>query len=239
MNLFPAIDLRQGRVVRLSQGESTRQTAYGDDPVAVAIAFAEAGARWIHVVDLDRAFGEGDNAGVISRLAQEVGGRLQVQVGGGIRDMARLTELIDLPIARLVLGTAAIADVAFVADALAIAGPDRIAVGVDVRDGVVAVRGWRESSGETAVAVTRRMVAAGVRTLIHTDIARDGMLTGPDVDGARALQAEGVEVIASGGVGTLDHLRAVAAAGLAGAIVGRALYEQRFTLAEALSAIDT
>lgn len=237
MQLFPAIDLRHGRVVRLSQGEATRQTSYGDDPVAVAERFVAAGAAWIHVVDLDRAFGDGDNAAIIAEIARRVGRDAQVQVGGGIRDAGRVSELLAWPISRVVLGTAAIADPEFVPRVLALAGAERVAVGIDARDGIVALRGWRETSGEATDAVARRMAGYGVRTIIYTDIGRDGMLTGPDIAGSLAVQAVGVEVIASGGVGTLDDLRAIARAELGGAIVGRALYERRFTLPEALAAV--
>lgn len=237
MQLFPAIDLRHGRVVRLSQGEATRQTLYGDDPVAVAERFVAAGAAWIHVVDLDRAFGDGDNAAIIAEIARRVGRDAQVQVGGGIRDAGRVSELLAWPISRVVLGTAAIADPEFVPRVLALAGAERVAVGIDARDGIVALRGWRETSGEATDAVARRMAGYGVRTIIYTDIGRDGMLTGPDIAGSLAVQAVGVEVIASGGVGTLDDLRAIARAELGGAIVGRALYERRFTLPEALAAV--
>ena len=234
MDLFPAIDLRHGRVVRLRQGEATRLTSYGDDPVAVADSFAADGARWIHIVDLDAAFGDGNHDTLIAELADRLGSGVRLQVGGGFRSLDRIATALALPVARLVIGTAAVTDPALLAGALEVAGPDRIAVGIDARDGVVALRGWTESSGETAVAVARRVAAAGVRTVIHTDIARDGMLVGPDVDGARALQREGVEVIASGGIGTLDDLRLVAVSGLSGAIVGRALYERRFALPDAL-----
>ncbi len=236
MQLFPAIDLRHGRVVRLSQGEATRQTLYGDDPVVVAERFVAAGAAWIHVVDLDRAFGDGDNGAIIAEIARRIGREAKVQVGGGIRDVGRVSELLAWPISRVVLGTAAISDPEFVPRVLALAGAERVVVGIDARDGVVALRGWRETSGEATDAVARRMAEYGVRTIIYTDIGRDGMLSGPDIAGSLAVQAVGVEVIASGGVGTLDDLRAIARAELGGAVVGRALYEQRFTLPEALAA---
>jgi phosphoribosylformimino-5-aminoimidazole carboxamide ribotide isomerase len=237
VDLYPAIDIRDGRVVRLSQGEATRQTVYEDDPAAQAERFAEAGACWIHVVDLDRAFGTGDNDAAVARVIRALGGRVRVQVGGGARSVARVAALRELGASRIVIGTVAVTDPAFVSRALETAGAERIAVGIDARDGRVALRGWQETSDVRVDDVARRVAADGVRTIIYTDIARDGMLAGPDLDGAAALQRDGVGVIASGGVASLDHLRAAAALGLAGAIVGRALYERRFTLGEALAAV--
>jgi phosphoribosylformimino-5-aminoimidazole carboxamide ribotide isomerase len=236
VDLFPAIDIRNGRVVRLSQGEATRQTVYGEDPVAVAERFADEGAQWIHVVDLDRAFGDGENLALVRRIVARVGGRLRVQLGGGLRSLALAREGLEQGVARAVLGTAAAIDPAIVPAALAAVGADRIAVGIDARDGRVAIRGWTETSELAPETLARRVAGEGVRTVIYTDVSRDGMLSGPDIDGARRLQAAGVMVIASGGVGSAADLRAVRQAGLAGAIVGRALYEGRLTLAEALEA---
>jgi phosphoribosylformimino-5-aminoimidazole carboxamide ribotide isomerase len=236
VDLLPAIDIRHGRVVRLSQGEATRQTVYGEDPVAVAEHFADQGARWVHVVDLDRAFGDGENLALVRRIVARVGGRLQVQLGGGLRTVALVREGLDQGVSRVVLGTAAAVDPAIVPAAVGAAGADSVAVGIDARNGLVAIRGWTETSELTAEALARRVAGEGVRTVIYTDVARDGMLSGPDIEGARRLQAAGVDVIASGGVAGPDDLRAVRDAGLAGAIVGRALYEGRLTLAEALEA---
>ncbi len=236
MHLYPAIDIRGGQVVRLSQGEAARATVYGEDPVAVAERFADHGARWIHVVDLDRAFGTGDNTSVVQRVVASVGRRADIQLGGGLRSLDRLRESLEVGVARVVVGTSAAADAAFVPAALALAGPDRLAVGVDVREGFVTVRGWTETSTLTAEALVDRVVREGVVTVIHTDVSRDGMLRGPDLAGAKALRRTGAKVIASGGVSSLEDIRAVCEAGLAGAIVGRALYEGRFELAAALEA---
>lgn len=236
MDLFPAIDIRHGRVVRLSQGEATRQTVYGEDPVAVAARFADQGARWIHVVDLDRAFGDGENLGLVRRIVAAVGGQARVQLGGGLRTVALLREGLEQGVSRGVIGTAAAVDPAVVPAAVAALGADRIAVGIDARDGRVAIRGWTELSDLTAEALARRVARDGVGAVIYTDVGRDGMLTGPDLDGARRLQAAGVGVIASGGIAGAGDIRAAREAGLAGAIVGRALYEGRVTLAEALAA---
>jgi len=236
VDLYPAIDIRRGRVVRLSQGERGRETAYDEDPVSVAERFIEQGARWVHVVDLDRAFGEGENTAIVSNLVQRVGNRIRIQLSGGLRSLAAIREVLQPEVARVVLGTAVVTDPNVVDDVLAVTGPDRMAVGLDARDGMVAIRGWTENTGQRLDDVARRVIASGVRTIIYTDVTRDGMMTGPDVAGAVALQRMGASVIASGGVSSLADLRAVAAAGLAGAIVGRALYENRFTLPEALEA---
>jgi phosphoribosylformimino-5-aminoimidazole carboxamide ribotide isomerase len=236
VDLYPAIDIRHGRVVRLSQGEPTRQTVYGDDPVAVAERFAELGAPWIHVVDLDRAFGDGENLALVGRIVARAGRRARIQLGGGIRTVDRVREGLEQGVARLVIGTAAALDATVVPAAVALAGTERIAVGIDARDGRVAVRGWTETTALTADDLAARVLADGVRTLVYTDVSRDGMLTGPDLEGARRLMAAGAEVIASGGVATLDDIRAAEEAGLAGAIVGRALYEGRISLPDALQA---
>ena len=236
MDLFPAIDIRHGRVVRLSQGEATRQTVYGDDPVEVAERFADDGASWIHVVDLDRAFGVGDNLPVVRRIVAQTGWRLRLQLGGGLRTLDLIRRGLEQGVNRVVIGTAAAIDPAVVPAAIAAEGSDRIVVGIDAREGRVAIRGWTETSDLTADALAARIVEEGARTVVYTDIARDGMLTGPDLDGARRLQGLGAAVIASGGVAALDDIRAARAAGLAGAIVGRALYEGRFQLPEALAA---
>jgi len=236
VDLFPAIDIRSGRVVRLSQGEATRQTVYGDDPVAVAERFVDQGASWIHVVDLDRALGTGDNLPAVARIADRVGSRVRLQLGGGLRTLELVRAGLDLGVARVVIGTAAAVDPSFVALAARTMGSERLAVGIDTREGKVALRGWTETSNEDAEALARRVVADGIDTVIYTDIARDGMLAGPDLAGAAALLATGARVIISGGVATAEDIRGACASGLAGVIVGRALYEGRLTLPEALAA---
>lgn len=234
MHLYPAIDIRNGQVVRLSQGEAGRQIVYGFDPVAVAERFVAQGAEWIHVVDLDRAFGSGENVESVRRIVAAVGQHVRIQLGGGFRSLPQLREGLDLGVVRVVVGTSAVLDPAFVPAAIAEAGSARLAVGVDVREGMVAVRGWTETSTQRAEDLVRRVAADGVETIIYTDVSRDGMLLGADVSGALALQRTGTRVIASGGVSSLADVRAVRDAGLAGAIIGRALYEGRFGLAEAL-----
>jgi len=239
MLLLPAIDIRHGRVVRLSQGQAARETVYNDDPVAVAEWFVAEGAEWLHVVDLDRAFGEGDNSQLVQRVVTAVEGRAGVQLGGGLRSLPAIQQGLDAGAARVVIGTAAVRDPDLVPAALARAGVDHIAVGIDARDGVIAIRGWREAGGERAAEVASRVVEQGVKTLVYTDVSRDGMLQGPDIGGAIGLQAPGVGIIASGGIASLDDLRRVRDAGLAGAIVGRALYEGRMTVEEAVTVVKS
>ena len=236
MELYPAVDVQGGRVVRLRQGEAHRATAYDDDPVAVAREFARAGARWVHFVDLDRAFGTGDNRALARRFLAGV--EVKVQVGGGLRTEEAIEEMLAWGATRVVIGTKAATDAGIVERLLARHGPERLVVGVDAKNGQVAVRGWTEVFDLTAMQLADRVKRQGARTVIYTDVARDGMLAGPDVAGARAIAALGLDVIASGGVASLDDLRRIREGGLAGAIVGRALYEGRFTLSEALQCSD-
>ena len=236
MDLYPAIDLRDGRCVRLYQGDYDQETVYHDDPVEQAAAFADAGARWIHVVDLDAArTGHPVNRSVIADIAGAVD--VPVQTGGGIRDVASAQVLFEAGVARVVLGTAALEQPALVAR---LAAEMPVAVGLDARGREVAVRGWEKGSGRDLLDVAREFADAGVEALIVTEIGRDGTLAGPDLAGlSEVLDATALPVIASGGVGKLTDLTALAdlSSGgrhLAGAIVGRALYEGTFTLAEAL-----
>ncbi len=239
MDLYPAIDLRDGKGVRLYQGDYDRETVYDDDPVERAVSFAAAGARWIHVVDLDAArHGLAVNRAVIASIAEAVD--VPVQSGGGVRDEAAADALFEAGVARVVLGTAAHEQPALV-HRLAKRMP--VAVGLDERDGEIMVRGWERGSGRSALDLLHEFEDAGVAAFVVTEVGRDGTLEGPDLDGlARVLDATTVPVIASGGVGQLDDLRALAdleRAGrhLHGAIVGRAIYEGRFELADALAAV--
>jgi phosphoribosylformimino-5-aminoimidazole carboxamide ribotide isomerase len=236
VDLLPAIDIRSGRVVRLSQGEATRQTVYGDDPVATAELFLEQGAGWIHVVDLDRAFGTGANLEVIRTLIERVGSRVRVQLGGGLRTLDLVRGGAELGVTRLVIGTAAALDPDFIPVAVGAVGPERLAVAIDARQGRVALRGWTETSSRRVDHLAREVIGHGVETLVYTDIDRDGMLCGPDLSGAIAVQALGARVIASGGVTSTDDIREACEAGLNGVIVGRALYDGRFSLAAGLKA---
>lgn len=239
MQLFPAIDLLDGRAVRLYQGDYDRETVYSDDPVAQAQAFAAAGAQWIHVVDLDAArTGTPRNRDVIASIAAAVD--VPIQTGGGVRDESAAAALFDAGVARVVLGTAALEDPELVRT---LASRHPVAVGLDARGREVAVRGWEQGSGRDILDVARGFADAGVEALIVTEIGRDGTLEGPDIDGlGEVLEATELPVIASGGVGSLDDLRALAALRsvgrrLTGAIVGRALYEGSFTLVDALGAV--
>lgn len=244
IDLYPAIDLRGGRCVRLYQGDYGRETVYGDDPVAQAKAFEAAGAPWIHVVDLDAArSGEPVNREVVAAIAVAVG--VPVQTGGGIRDEASAEALFEAGVARVVLGTAALEDPALVRR---LAARHPVTVGLDARGREVAVRGWLKGSGADVLDLARAFEDAGVAALVVTEIGRDGTLEGPDVVGlAQVLEATSIPVIASGGVGTLEDLRILAAlrapAGspggersLSGAIVGRAIYEGNFTVEQAVEA---
>jgi phosphoribosylformimino-5-aminoimidazole carboxamide ribonucleotide (ProFAR) isomerase len=233
VELYPAVDVQGGRVARA--------TANAADPLAALDRFARAGARWIHLVDLDRAFGRGDNRALARALLGAVPPQLRVQVGGGLSAEDVIDELFGWGAARVVIGAGAATDAPLVDRLLARHGPDRLAVGIDAREGRVTPRGGGGSraSDLSAVELARRVRAQGARTVVYTDVARDGLLAGPDVAGARALADVdgGLDVIASGGVASLDDLRAVRAAGLAGAIVGRALHEAKFTLEEALACV--
>lgn len=238
MRLFPAIDLRDGRAVRLYQGDYGRETVYNDDPVAQALAFAAEGAEWIHVVDLDAArTGDPKNRSVIADIAAAVD--VPVQTGGGVRSERDADELFAAGVARVVLGTAALEQPELVR---VLAQRVPVAVGLDARGREVAVRGWEQGSGQDLLDVARGFADAGVEALVVTEIGRDGTLGGPDVDGlGEVLEATELPVIASGGVGSLDDLRALAALRtsgrrLMGAIVGRALYEGSFSLRDALEA---
>lgn len=240
--VFPAIDLLDGRCVRLYQGDYDQATTYGDDPAAQAAAFCAEGAQWVHAVDLDAArSGLQTNLDAIAAICSVAGDAgVPVQVGGGVRSVAAARELFARGVTRVVLGTAALEDPDLV-DTLA--ASHRVAVGLDARDGEVAVRGWVEGSGRSVADVAARFVDAGVDALVVTDIARDGALVGPDTVGLAALLVDvAIPVLASGGVSTLDDLTTLAAVdvggrSLAGAVVGRALYEGAFTLGAAIAAV--
>ncbi|MDX1614239.1 MAG: 1-(5-phosphoribosyl)-5-[(5-phosphoribosylamino)methylideneamino]imidazole-4-carboxamide isomerase [Candidatus Promineifilaceae bacterium] len=234
--IFPAIDLRRGRVVRLAQGDPTRETEYDTQALAVASRWREAGATWLHMVNLDGAMGEDDaeNRAAMRRLVNLAG--VQVQVGGGVRTVAGVEAWLELGAARVVLGTAAAETPHVVERAVREYGSSTVAVGIDAREGFVRVRGWRERVAVEPVEMARRMADLGVQTVIFTNILRDGVGTGVDIAASEGIAAAAdVDVIASGGVATLDDVRAVKAAGLAGVIVGRALYEGAFSLKEALA----
>jgi phosphoribosylformimino-5-aminoimidazole carboxamide ribotide isomerase len=239
--LFPAIDLKDGLCVRLEQGDMARATVFHRDPAEQAVSFERAGFQYLHIVDLDGAFaGKPVNARAVERIIEATG--MKVQLGGGIRDMATLSGWLGKGIDRVIIGTAAVRDPAFVREA-AKQAPGRVAVGLDARDGNVAVQGWAEKSELTALDIARRFEDAGVSAIIYTDIARDGMLKGLNLDATIALaEAVSIPVIASGGFASIDDVKALLeprAKKLEGAIAGRALYDGRVDVAEALRLIKS
>jgi phosphoribosylformimino-5-aminoimidazole carboxamide ribotide isomerase len=238
--LFPAIDLKEGRCVRLVRGDMAQATIFNDDPAAQARAFEETGFSHLHVVDLDGAFaGKPMNADAVERILSAVA--MPIQLGGGIRDLATVEGWLGKGVGRVIIGTAAVRDPSFVREA-ARRHPGRVAVGLDARDGRVAVEGWAEVSDVTALDIARRFEDAGVAAIVFTNIARDGMLSGVDWEGTLALaRAVSIPVIASGGFASMDDVRRLAApdaALLEGAIAGRALYDRRIDPAEALALLS-
>jgi phosphoribosylformimino-5-aminoimidazole carboxamide ribotide isomerase len=237
--LFPAIDLKNGEAVRLEQGDMARATIFNSDPAAQARAFVAQGFEYLHIVDLDGAFaGRPMNAAAVERILAAV--KIPVQLGGGIRDRAGIEGWLGKGVARVIIGTAAVRDPPLVKEA-ARAFPGRIAVGLDARDGKVAVEGWAKTSELSALGIAQRFEDAGVATIIYTDIARDGMLKGLNLEATIALAASiSIPVVASGGFASLDDVRALLdprAQKLEGAIVGRALYDGRLDPAAAISLI--
>ncbi|MEY4165572.1 MAG: 1-(5-phosphoribosyl)-5-[(5-phosphoribosylamino) methylideneamino] imidazole-4-carboxamide isomerase [Actinomycetota bacterium] len=235
IDLYPAIDVRGGRVVRLTQGRYDDETVYGDDPLTIAREFIDAGATWIHVVDLDAAkSGVGTNRDVIEGISRVAAGVARVQVGGGVRSVADARELAHRGVSRVVMGSAAMSTPQLVAE---VAQLVPVAVGLDHRGGEVSVDGWTRSGGRRIEECVTLFPDAAA--FVVTDISRDGMLMGPDVDGLVALaEATSTPVIASGGVASIDNLVALRATGvIAGVITGKAIYEGRFTVGEALAAL--
>ena len=233
MKLYPAIDLRGGQAVRLYQGDYDQMTVYNADPVAQAQAFLDAGARYLHVVDLDGA--KDDTTANLETIAAIAAlGGLFIEVGGGIRDEARIRRYLDLGVGRCILGTVAVKDFGFTARMAQRYGA-RIAVGVDMKDGFIAVNGWREVTPEPGVAFCRRCAAAGVQAVIATDIARDGTLQGTNLDLYRELLTiPGLEVTASGGIARMEELAELQAMGCHAAILGKSIYTGAIDLAEAV-----
>ncbi len=233
MEIFPAIDLMSGEAVRLTKGEFSSKKVYSSDPVEVMLSFKAEGARHLHVVDLDGArTGGNQNFDVVKDLC--AAGAPDIEIGGGIRDMRRAEKYLSLGVKRIILGTAAVEDEAFLNEAVGEWG-DKVAVGVDVLNGFVRTRGWESVSRLDGFAFVNRMVGAGVKRIIYTDISRDGLLTGPDAATYEKLaRTRGAEIVASGGVSSLTDLKALRFCGVYGAIVGKAVYEKRFTVSEAV-----
>ena len=235
MLIFPAIDLYEGKAVRLYKGNYDEMTVYSTDPVSVARDFKAQGAEQMHTVDLEGARDGGTpNLGMVERIVSETG--LFVECGGGMRDMASIDRAFSSGVGRVILGTAAVSDEALLADAVQKYG-EKIAVGADLRDGKVAIKGWREDSGLTAEDFLRRIEALGVRTVICTDISRDGAMRGANAELYERLQREfGLDLIASGGVSSMEDVARLRALGLYGAIIGKAYYTGDISLREAVEA---
>jgi phosphoribosylformimino-5-aminoimidazole carboxamide ribotide isomerase len=235
MILYPAIDIRGGQCVRLTQGRYDDMTVFAPDPISVALKFQEAGARWLHVVDLDGARNEAGNRELIARIARTLS--IPVQTGGGIRTFADIQAVLEAGISRVILGTAAVRDPELVKKAVEAYG-EKIAVGIDAKDGYVAIEGWEKTSSFRAVEFARTMEAMGVKTIIYTDIATDGMLSGPNLAAMKEMsEAVSLNIIASGGVSKVADLLSLKALGLHGAIVGKALYTGAIDLKQALTAL--
>jgi len=236
LTIYPAIDMRGGKCVRLLQGDYDKETVYGDSPFEMAKSFADAGAAWIHMVDLD---GAKDGKRVNDRFVIEAAQNLdaKVQIGGGIRSEEDILHYLENGVDRVIIGSIAVSNPEFAIEMIAKYGA-KIAVGIDAKNGYVATHGWLDTSSVKAVELGKRFADAGAETFIFTDIATDGTLAGPNIDAVWELaEVTGKNVIASGGVSSLADLQAIAKKGIGGAIVGKALYENRFTLKEALEEV--
>jgi len=232
MTIYPAIDIRGGKCVRLKQGRYDDITIFSDDPAKMAMQFQNAGAKYLHVVDLDAARGDGDNRGIIKTIAKEL--NIPVQVGGGIRTMADIEEVLGFGVSRVIIGTSAVKDPEMIKEAVKEFG-NSIAVGIDAKDSYVAIEGWEKTSKIKAVEHAINMEALGVQTIIYTDIATDGMLAGPNILAmSEMVNKVKMDVIASGGVSSLKDIRHLKEVGVAGVIVGKAIYTGDVDLRKAL-----
>lgn len=237
--LFPAIDLRGGQVVRLTQGDYDRQTTYADNPLAQARVFEDAGSTWLHVVDLDGArSGKMEHLEAISTICSQT--KLKVEVGGGVRSTQAVDQLLEAGVARVIIGTAALRNWDWFS--ALVHEPDyadKLVLGLDAKAGMAAVAGWEETTDVTALDIAKRVSGWSLGAIVYTDIATDGTLAGPNVPATLEIaQATDVPVVASGGVGTLDDLRALRSLPIQGAIIGKSLYENRFTIDDALAAFE-
>ena len=235
MKIYPAIDIKDGNCVRLLRGRFDNVTVYGDNPAQMAKKWESLGGEYIHVVDLDGALkGHGVNAQAIKEICQSV--NVPVQTGGGIRTMEDIKAKLECGISRVIIGTKAVSDADFVKKAIETYG-DKIVIGIDAKDGMVAIEGWEKTSDFTAVEFGKKMAQLGVRTIIYTDIATDGTLMGPNVAAMKEMaEATGIDVIASGGIGNIEHIKSLLPTGVEGVITGRALYTGDLNLAEAIRA---
>lgn len=238
MRLYPAIDMIDGKCVRLVQGDYSQKTTFAEDPLAVALRWQRAGGRFIHLVDLDGARSGGmPNFDCIARIADTLD--IPIEVGGGIRDMKAVEQYLEHGVERVIIGTSALHNPQFVKEAVKEYGR-RIAVGIDAKDGMAAVSGWEEVSQTSALSLAKGMEQMGVSTIIYTDIATDGMLSGPNLAAMKEMaEYVSIDVVASGGVTSLEDLRRLSAAGVEGAIVGKALYTGHIDLQEAVTLCDT
>ena len=237
MRIYPAIDIKDGKCVRLLRGNFNDVTVYGDNPAQMAKKWEDLGGEFIHVVDLDGALkGHGVNAEVIKEICNSVS--VPVQTGGGIRTMEDIEAKLACGINRVIIGTKAVSDSEFVKNAVKKYG-DKIVIGIDAKDGMVAIEGWEKTSEFTAVEFGKKMADLGVKTIIYTDIATDGTLMGPNVSAmAEMVKATGIDIIASGGIGTVEHIKSLIPTGVEGVICGRALYTGDVKLDEAIDAIS-
>lgn len=234
MIIYPAVDIRAGKCVRLTQGEFDKQTIYADNPVDMAVKWEQAGAQYLHVVDLDGArSGKSQNIDVISEIAAKIA--IPVQLGGGIRTIATIEDAISRGIKRVILGTSAVKQPELVKQAVNSFG-ENVVIGIDAKDGMVAIEGWEKTSEFKAVDFAKRMESLGIQTIIYTDISRDGMLSGPNLKAMEEMvKAVSIDIIASGGVGKIEDISNLKCVGVSGAIVGRALYTQDVDLKEAIA----
>jgi len=239
MIIYPAIDLKEGQCVRLVQGKAENKTVYSSDPGSMAYSFQSQGAEWLHVVDLDGAFeGQPRNMEAIKQIAARI--KIPFQVGGGLRRKQDVEKVLEMGAARVIIGTRAVTSPTFVEELLVAFGPEKIVLGLDARDGLVAIEGWVEKSSLRVLDFAKTMQGLGLQTAIYTDVARDGLLQGPNLDSIREMAEQtGLHIIASGGVSTVDNiinLREMESSGVTGAIIGKALYDGKIELKDALAA---
>ncbi len=238
MQLYPAIDIKDKKCVRLKQGLFDQVQVYSEDPVEVALAWEAAGASFIHLVDLDGALlGRGVNRDVICEIVRSV--HVPVQLGGGIRSLADMEEVLNMGVFRGIVGTKAVTDPKLLKKMVDSFGPSHVVCGIDAKNGLVATQGWVDVSNISAIELALQMKVYGIRTVVYTDISKDGMLTGPNVSATKTLSdATGLDIIASGGMSCMDDLQAISDAKIHGAIIGKALYEKRIDLKEAIEKFE-
>ncbi len=238
MKLYPAIDIKDGQCVRLKQGLFNDIKVYSDQPYTIAQEFECAGASFIHIVDLDGALkGRSVNADAIRAIVDSV--HIPIELGGGIRTLDNIKEVLNLGVYRAIIGTKAVENPDFLREAVARFGAEHIVAGIDAKDGYVAIEGWEKLSDTTALSLANAMKEMGVQTIVYTDIAKDGMLSGPNIVQTKLLSEQtGLDIIASGGVSSISDLRAIEAAGIHGAIIGKALYENKIDLKQAVEEFE-